>query len=81
MRVVNHTLGETEMEEKPERIVTLYQGATDVAVALGVRPVGIVESQTYIHSPPRPYCSRGIDSEPISTTGKISSSKLVKTMV
>lgn len=29
-----------------ERVVTLYQGATDIAAALDVRPVGIVESWT-----------------------------------
>ncbi|WP_216184969.1 ABC transporter substrate-binding protein [Verticiella alkaliphila] len=31
---------------RPERVVTLYQGANDIAVALGMRPVGIVESWT-----------------------------------
>ncbi|MDI5936611.1 ABC transporter substrate-binding protein [Halomonas kalidii] len=30
--------------ERPERIVTLYQGATDSALALGLAPVGVVES-------------------------------------
>lgn len=30
--------------ETPLRVVTLYQGATDNAVALGITPVGIVES-------------------------------------
>lgn len=30
----------------PERIVTLFQGATDNAVALGLEPVGVVESWT-----------------------------------
>ena len=43
-RVVEHAMGKTEIEGSPERIVTLYQGANDVAVALGVTPVGIVES-------------------------------------
>ncbi len=33
-------------QPRPERVVTLYQGANDIAVALGVRPVGIVESWT-----------------------------------
>jgi iron complex transport system substrate-binding protein len=31
-------------EERPVRIVTLYQGATDSALALGLEPVGVVES-------------------------------------
>lgn len=43
-RVVKHALGETKIKGTPKRIVTLYQGANDTAVALGVKPVGIVES-------------------------------------
>ncbi|MCE8020034.1 iron-siderophore ABC transporter substrate-binding protein [Halomonas sp. MCCC 1A11036] len=31
-------------DERPVRIVTLYQGATDTALALGLEPVGVVES-------------------------------------
>jgi iron complex transport system substrate-binding protein len=44
LRVIEHAMGETEITGTPKRIVTLYQGATDVAVILGVTPVGIVES-------------------------------------
>ncbi|KGA96020.1 iron ABC transporter substrate-binding protein [Alkalihalobacillus alcalophilus ATCC 27647 = CGMCC 1.3604] len=44
VRVVTNALGETEITGTPERIVTLYQGATDTAVAMGVIPVGAVES-------------------------------------
>ncbi|KAB7706219.1 ABC transporter substrate-binding protein [Bacillus aerolatus] len=43
-RVVKHAGGETTIKGTPKRIVTLYQGANDTAVALGVKPVGIVES-------------------------------------
>ena len=43
-RVIEHAMGKTEITGTPKRIVTLYQGATDVAVALGVEPVGVVES-------------------------------------
>jgi len=43
-RVIEHALGSTTIEGTPQRIVTLYQGATDAAVALGVKPVGAVES-------------------------------------
>jgi iron complex transport system substrate-binding protein len=43
-RVVEHAMGKTEITGTPKRIVTLYQGATDVALALGVTPVGVVES-------------------------------------
>ena len=44
VRVIEHAMGKTEITGTPKRIVTLYQGATDVAVALGVKPVGVVES-------------------------------------
>lgn len=43
-RVIEHAMGTTTIEGTPKRIVTLYQGATDAAVALGVKPVGAVES-------------------------------------
>jgi iron complex transport system substrate-binding protein len=43
-REITHAMGTTTIEGTPKRIVTLYQGATDVAVALGVTPVGVVES-------------------------------------
>ncbi len=43
-RVVKHAMGETSIEGTPVRVVTLYQGATDAAVALGIKPVGVVES-------------------------------------
>lgn len=43
---VKHAMGTTEIKGKPKRVVTLYQGATDVSVALGVKPVGAVESWT-----------------------------------
>src|SRR5699024_11398518 len=41
---IEHAMGTTEIKGKPKRVVTLYQGATDVSVALGVKPVGAVES-------------------------------------
>lgn len=43
---IEHAMGTTEIKGKPKRVVTLYQGATDVAVALDVKPVGAVESWT-----------------------------------
>ena len=43
-RIVKHAGGETTIKGTPKRIVTLYQGANDTVVALGVKPVGIVES-------------------------------------
>ncbi|MHA7879943.1 MAG: ABC transporter substrate-binding protein [Saccharospirillum sp.] len=43
-QTIDHAMGETRLDQPAERIVTLYQGATDAAIALGVEPVGIVES-------------------------------------
>ncbi len=43
-RTVENAFGETRIEGRPERVVTLYQGATDTAVALGIEPVGVVYS-------------------------------------
>jgi iron complex transport system substrate-binding protein len=43
-RVVKHAGGETTIKGTLKRIVTLYQGANDTAVMLGVKPVGVVES-------------------------------------
>lgn len=43
-RVVTHALGQTQVPEQALRVVTLFQGATDSAVALGIRPVGVVDS-------------------------------------
>lgn len=38
--VIEHAFGETEIESKPERVVTIQWGNHDVALALGVVPVG-----------------------------------------
>ncbi|MEI4791338.1 iron-siderophore ABC transporter substrate-binding protein [Bacillus sp. FJAT-53060] len=43
-RTVESTIGSTEIKGSPKRVVTLYQGATDVAVGMGIKPVGVVES-------------------------------------
>lgn len=43
-RTVKHAMGTTEIKGTPQRVVTLFQGATDAALALGVKPVGAVES-------------------------------------
>ncbi|MDH6351547.1 MULTISPECIES: ABC transporter substrate-binding protein [Brevibacillus] len=43
-RKITHPLGTTEIVGTPKKVVTLFQGATDVAVALNVKPVGAVES-------------------------------------
>ncbi|OLP65152.1 putative siderophore-binding lipoprotein YfiY precursor [Bacillus pumilus] len=43
-RSVESAIGSTEVKGSPKRVVTLYQGATDAAVAMGIQPVGVVES-------------------------------------
>lgn len=43
-RSLEHAFGEVTIQGTPERIITLYQGATDTAVALGIKPVGVVDS-------------------------------------
>lgn len=44
VRVVSHAMGKTEVKGTPTKVVTLFQGATDAALLLGVKPVGAVES-------------------------------------
>lgn len=43
-RTVEHAMGTTQIMGTPEKVVTLFQGATDAALALGVKPVGAVEA-------------------------------------
>ena len=70
VRVVEHAMGKTEIKGTPERIVTLYQGATDVAVALGVKPVGVVESwlenpiYTYLRDDLKDVIIVGLETQP-----------------
>ena len=40
---ISHALGEAEITEKPERVVTLGQGSAETALALGIVPVGTEE--------------------------------------
>ena len=43
-RTIKHAMGTTEIKGNPEKVVTLFQGATDAVLALNVKPVGAVES-------------------------------------
>ncbi|WP_181347291.1 ABC transporter substrate-binding protein [Thalassobacillus sp. CUG 92003] len=43
---VEHAMGETTIEEKPERVVILTNEGTEALLALGQKPVGAVESWT-----------------------------------
>ena len=41
---IKHALGETVIEEKPEKIATIFWGNQDVPLALGIVPVGVSEA-------------------------------------
>lgn len=43
---VEHAMDTTEVDCTPQRVVTLGQGQTDTALALGVEPVGVVQPWT-----------------------------------
>lgn len=43
-RTVEHAMGSTKIVGTPAKVVTLFQGATDASLQLGVKPVGAVES-------------------------------------
>ncbi|OZB95520.1 ABC transporter substrate-binding protein [Paenibacillus sp. XY044] len=43
-RTIKHAMGETVVTGTPQKVVTLFQGATDAALALGVKPAGAVEA-------------------------------------
>ncbi|MGR6129190.1 ABC transporter substrate-binding protein [Paenibacillus sp. SER-28] len=58
-RVIKHAMGETTVKGTPKRIVTLFQGANDVVVALGVKPTGVVES--WVQQPVYKYLRDDLD--------------------
>lgn len=41
---VEHSMGKTTLKSTPERVVVLFNGMVDIALTLGVKPVGAVES-------------------------------------
>ncbi|WP_169088752.1 ABC transporter substrate-binding protein [Paenibacillus sp. PL91] len=43
-RTIEHAMGSVTLEKKPERVVVLFNGMVDITAALGVKPVGAVES-------------------------------------
>ncbi|WP_337098082.1 ABC transporter substrate-binding protein [Paenibacillus sp. YIM B09110] len=43
-RTIEHAMGSVTLDKKPERVVVLFNGMVDISVALGVKPVGAVES-------------------------------------
>lgn len=61
-RVIKHAMGETTIKGTPQKIVTLFQGANDVVVALGVKPTGVVES--WVQQPVYEYLRADLDGVP-----------------
>ncbi|WP_282936018.1 iron-siderophore ABC transporter substrate-binding protein [Paenibacillus sp. RC67] len=43
-KTIKHAMGTATLKKKPERVVVLFNGAVDIVIALGVKPVGAVES-------------------------------------
>jgi iron complex transport system substrate-binding protein len=43
-RIIKHEMGTVTLKETPKRVVVLFNGMIDITVALGVKPVGAVES-------------------------------------
>ncbi|SFF80252.1 iron complex transport system substrate-binding protein [Halobacillus alkaliphilus] len=62
-REIEHAMGTTTIEGTPEKVVTLYQGATDTATAFDVEPVGIVES--WVEKPIYKYLRDDLEGTPL----------------
>ncbi|MEY8743870.1 ABC transporter substrate-binding protein [Paenibacillus tundrae] len=62
-RVIKHAMGETTITGTPQKIVTLFQGANDVVIALGVKPTGVVES--WVQQPIYEYLRADLDGVPL----------------
>lgn len=58
-RIVANAFGDTRISATPQRVVTLYQGATDSAVALGITPVGVVDA--WLEKPMYRYLRGALD--------------------
>ena len=62
-RIIKHAMGETEIKGTPQKVVTLFQGANDVVVALGVKPAGVVES--WAQQPVYEYLRADVEGVPL----------------
>ncbi len=51
-RVVEHAMGKTTVQGKPQRVVVLDTGELDAALALGIQPVGVVQPDAAGSLPP-----------------------------
>lgn len=43
-RIIKHAMGTTKIQGKPQRVVILTNEATDIVLALGIKPLGAVKS-------------------------------------
>ncbi|MCP3773095.1 iron-siderophore ABC transporter substrate-binding protein [Paenibacillus sp. MZ04-78.2] len=43
-KTIKHAMGTVTLKKKPERVVVLFNGMTDITAHLGVKPIGSVES-------------------------------------
>lgn len=71
-RTVRHAAGMTEIPRKPERIVVLDTGELDSVLSLGIKPVGMVETEGA--SPVPSYLADEVDG--VARVGKIQSINL-----
>ncbi|WP_079479116.1 ABC transporter substrate-binding protein [Halobacillus salinus] len=62
-REVEHSMGTTTVEGTPEKVVTLFQGATDAATEFGIEPAGIVES--WVEKPIYEYLRDDLEGTPL----------------
>lgn len=62
-RVIKHAMGETKITGTPKKVVTLFQGATDVVVSLGVTPTAVVES--WVQQPVYEYLRADLEGVPV----------------
>ncbi|MGY1600766.1 iron-siderophore ABC transporter substrate-binding protein [Geodermatophilus sp. SYSU D00815] len=66
---IGHTFGETTIEERPERVVTIGFNEQDFALALGVTPVGVRENLGDYDATQRPWAVDLLPDEPLPTVG------------
>ena len=65
---IETSLGSVEIEEPPERVVTIGFNGQDFALALGVEPVGVREFLGY-DAPNRPWAPDSVRGQEIPTVG------------
>lgn len=67
---VKHAMGTTKLTKVPQRVVVLFNGGVDIALTLGVKPVGAVESWQqkpwyhYIRSQMDGVTNLGLETQP-----------------